>query len=165
MSGYNPIDAPHRPSDNPEIRRRNFVEPGPRAEITRAQPAHLVIDDGSQFPAQVAQIEKTSAVDRAKGFSIKTNQLSIITATLTTVAAVALGVRGFLPVAVIALVGYFVTWAWAFRLDVRTSPGGIARQIATAKLRESGRLSRDYSDAYRRAHGLPPVRWWERLLR
>ena len=159
----NIIEQPHRPSDNP---RTNFVAPAPRpAAPTVAQPIQIVHEDGQQFPVQIAQVDKTSAVDRAQGFSIKTNQLSLVTAILVTIGAAVLGVSGFLVLALVAIVGYTVTWAWAFWMDNRTSPGGIARQIAGAKLRESSRHSRDYSDAYRAAQGLPALRWWEKMLR
>jgi len=145
---------------------KNFVAPDPKPTAPAvAQPIQIMHEDGQQFPVQVAQIDKTSAVDRAKGFSIKTNQLSVVTSVLATVAAMALGASGFLFIATVALGGYFVTWGIAFWLDNRTSPGGIARQIATSKLRESGRHSTDYSDAYRAAHGLPAPRWWERWTR
>lgn len=160
----NPMDRPHRPHEGPNA-GKNFVAPYAKpAAPTVAQPIQIMHEDGQQFPVQVAQIDKTSAVDRAKGFSIKTNQLSMVTSALATIAAMALGASGFLFIASIALGGYFITWGLAFWLDNRTSPGGIARQIAGAKLRESGRHSRDYSDAYRAAQGLPGLKWWERWL-
>jgi len=142
-----------------------FVSPPARqADPTIAQPIQIRHEDGQQFPAQVAEINKTSSIDRAKAFSLKTVILGFFLSVFAAIGAWAMGVRGTMTILVVSAGCYAVVWVWAYWQDVRTSPGGIALRIAIAKLAESNRHSRDYSDAYRAAHNLPPVSGWRRLM-
>ena len=120
--------------------RANWVAPGPSpaplVPIQRA--ATMGYMPSVNLPAPVVTVDDDGhyAVERAKGFAIRTSLLgggfALSTATLTLIVLV--GRTGAATTGLASLCVLFVTfaatWAWALSTEVKNSPGGIARRHA-----------------------------------
>ena len=152
------MNRAHRPSDNPKT---NFVSAngGGNGPIIPMSGTGAIDAFDPASSAQLAEVYKTTHVDRAKAFSIRTHQMSVITAVVSVVGAVAFGVAG-IKLVVVATVGYFIVWGWAFWQDSRTSPGGVARHHSEQSWREIRRMNRARVDAFRKVNGIEEGRRW-----
>lgn len=135
-----------------------FVPPAPvtrpRAEIVAAPEWGPVAEMDAGTPSAVlVEQYKTSHVDRAKAFSIRTWQLSLVTLIVLTMALWLIG-AAFIPALLVGLLAYLGVWLFAFLVDARNSPGGVARYHATQQWREIRRMNQARVDAFRKANGL-----------
>lgn len=121
---------------------KNFVPalPATTAAIAKRplppQVAHeqnITLDVPLQSTQQI--VMKTTAVDRAQGFAIKTQQLGLIIGFAVTVASIAfvnVPVFSFWSLAIYVLT-YAAVWLYAYYLDLKHSPEGIARNESDRK--------------------------------
>jgi len=98
-----------------------------------SQEMNYTIDVPLQSTQQI--VMKTTAVDRAQGFAIKTQQLGLIIGFAVTVASVAfvdVPVFSFWSLTIYVLT-YAAVWLYAYYLDLKHSPEGIARNESDRK--------------------------------
>lgn len=121
-------------------RSKNFVPALPNAPVAKRQPTPAPMQDinyALDVPLQSTQqiIMKTTAVDRAQGFAIKTQQLGLIIGFAVTVASIAFAdvpVFSFWSLTIYVLT-YAAVWLYAYYLDLKHSPEGIARNESDRK--------------------------------
>ena len=121
-------------------RSKNFVSALPNDPVAkRTTPAlpeqsmNYALDVPLQSTQQI--IMKTTAVDRAQGFAIKTQQLGLIIGFAVTVASIAFAdvpVFSFWSLTIYVLT-YAAVWLYAYYLDLKHSPEGIARNESDRK--------------------------------
>jgi hypothetical protein len=135
----------------------SFVPPAPvdrGREIVAAPMAGPIAEmDVGASPGLLIEQYKTSHVDRAKAFSIKTWQLSMVTLVILTLALWLIG-AAFVPALLTGLIAYLAVWLGAFVIDARNSPGGVARYHSEQQWREIRRMNEARVDAFRKANGL-----------
>lgn len=98
-----------------------------------SQEMNYTIDVPLQSTQQI--VMKTTAVDRAQGFAIKTQQLGLIIGFAVTVASIAFAdvpVFSFWSLTIYVLT-YAAVWLYAYYLDLKHSPEGIARNESDRK--------------------------------
>jgi len=126
------------PYSNRYNSNQNFV--APIAQPSRRQPMQAIPVDVNYeiaVPLQSTQhVEmRTTAVDRAHGFAIRTRQLGLIIGLAITVAAIVLvkvPILSFWSLAIYVMT-YATVWLWAYYLDLKHSPEGIARNESDRK--------------------------------
>lgn len=121
-------------------RSKNFVPALPNAPVAKRiapalpeQSMNYALDVPLQSTQQI--IMKTTAVDRAQGFAIKTQQLGLIIGFAVTVASIAFAdvpVFSFWSLTIYVLT-YAAVWLYAYYLDLKHSPEGIARNESDRK--------------------------------
>lgn len=129
-----------RPPTSQIVKRSNFVPALPDmpvAKRTAPAPPDQSINYALDVPLQSTQqiIMKTTAVDRAQGFAIKTRQLGLIIGFAVTVASIAFAdvpVFSFWSLTIYVLT-YAAVWLYAYYLDLKHSPEGIARNESDRK--------------------------------
>lgn len=121
-------------------RSKNFVPALPNAPVAKRQPTPAPMQEINytlDVPLQSTQqiIMETTAVDRAQGFAIKTQQLGLIIGFAVTVASIAFAdvpVFSFWSLTIYVLT-YAAVWLYAYYLDLKHSPEGIARNESDRK--------------------------------
>ena len=128
------------PTSQIVMRPSNFVPALPNAPVAKRQPVPAPMQEINytlDVPLQSTQqiVMKTTAVDRAQGFTIKTQQLSLIIGFAVTVASIAFAkvpVFSFWSLS-IYVTTYAAVWLYAYYLDLKHSPEGIARNESDRK--------------------------------
>lgn len=108
---------------------------------------------GPMVPAQQVLL-RTTYVDRARGFSIRTAQLSTVVGVVVLMAGAVLTSVALSLVLGTAVVTFGVVWVVAFWLDTAHSPDGVARYNSKRMWDEVAKMNAARVDAFRSANGI-----------